>query len=73
VIDHGVGMSPEFIRERLFKPFQSTKSAGMGIGAYESAQYVRELGGRIEVDSREGAGTRVQVFLPSATAQPAAA
>src|SRR5690606_9429944 len=38
--DNGVGMSEEFIRDRLFKPFQTTKSTGMGIGAYESFQYV---------------------------------
>jgi putative PEP-CTERM system histidine kinase len=68
VSDTGVGMSPEFVRERLFKPFQSTKPTGMGIGAYESAQYVGELGGRILVDSRPQAGTRVKVFLPRAAA-----
>jgi putative PEP-CTERM system histidine kinase len=43
--DTGRGMSPEFVRERLFKPFQTTKPTGMGIGAYESFQYVHELGG----------------------------
>jgi len=68
VSDTGVGMSPDFVRERLFKPFQSTKPTGMGIGAYESAQYVGELGGRILVDSRPEAGTRVKVFLPRAAA-----
>jgi signal transduction histidine kinase len=46
VDDTGHGMSPEFLRERLFKPFQTTKPAGMGIGAYESFQYVHELGGK---------------------------
>jgi signal transduction histidine kinase len=63
VADTGAGMSSEFVRERLFKPFQSTKATGMGIGAYESSQYVGELGGRILVDSRPDAGTRVKVFL----------
>lgn len=62
--DTGHGMSQEFIRERLFKPFQSTKEAGMGIGAYESYQYVQELGGRLSVDSVEGQGTKVRLYLP---------
>ena len=62
--DTGHGMTPEFVRDRLFKPFQTTKQAGMGIGAYESMQYVRELGGRMSVDSAPGAGTRVTLRLP---------
>ena len=62
--DTGQGMSRDFIRDRLFKPFQTTKQAGMGIGAYESFQYVQELGGKIEVDSEVGVGTTVTVLLP---------
>jgi putative PEP-CTERM system histidine kinase len=62
--DTGRGMTPEFMRERLFKPFHTTKSAGMGIGAYESYQYVQELGGRILVESVPDAGTRFRVLLP---------
>lgn len=62
--DTGHGMSQEFIRDRLFKPFQSTKAAGMGIGAYESAQYIRELGGEMLVDSEPGKGTRMRIILP---------
>lgn len=62
--DTGHGMSPEFIRERLFKPFQTTKQAGMGIGAYESFQYVQELGGRIDVQSEPDKGTEVTLRLP---------
>jgi signal transduction histidine kinase len=62
--DTGQGMSQDFIRDRLFKPFQTTKQAGMGIGAYESFQYVQELGGRIKVDSEPGQGTTVQLLLP---------
>ncbi|UCV17300.1 XrtA/PEP-CTERM system histidine kinase PrsK [Ferribacterium limneticum] len=62
--DNGHGMTQEFIRDRLFKPFQSTKDAGMGIGAYESAQYIRELGGDMQVDSEPGKGTRITVTLP---------
>jgi putative PEP-CTERM system histidine kinase len=62
--DTGQGMTKEFIRDRLFKPFQSTKDSGMGIGAYESAQYVRELGGEMVVDSEPGIGTRIVISLP---------
>jgi signal transduction histidine kinase len=52
------------VERELFKPFRSTKPGGMGIGSYESFQYVRELGGRIEVDSEPGRGTLVRVELP---------
>lgn len=62
--DTGQGMTREFVETRLFKPFSSTKSAGMGIGAYESFQYVRELGGEIQVDSEPGRGTVVTIVLP---------
>jgi putative PEP-CTERM system histidine kinase len=64
VADTGHGMSAEFIRERLFKPFNTTKHAGMGIGAYESRQYIQELGGDIRVESNENAGTRFFIKLP---------
>jgi len=64
VADDGAGMTPEFVRDRLFKPFQTTKPHGMGIGVYESFQYVTGLGGRIVVDSAPNAGTKVRVFLP---------
>lgn len=62
--DTGQGMSQDFIRERLFKPFQTTKQAGMGIGAYESFQYVQELGGRMDVTSELNKGTAVTLLLP---------
>ena len=64
VTDSGVGMTQEFVRDRLFKPFQTTKATGMGVGVYESAQYVTERGGRIVVDSTPDVGTRVRVVLP---------
>jgi signal transduction histidine kinase len=66
VIDSGAGMSAEFIRDRLFKPFETTKSAGMGIGVFESREYVQELGGRMEVKSRPGEGTTFTITLPLA-------
>ena len=62
--DTGHGMSAEFIRNRLFKPFQSTKSTGMGIGAYESSQYIHELGGKISVVSEPQRGTQVTLLIP---------
>ena len=62
--DHGCGMTEEFVQTRLFKPFQTTKEAGMGIGSYESFQYVRELGGKISVKSEVGQGTVVHLHLP---------
>ena len=62
--DTGHGMSEDFVRERLFKPFQTTKKAGMGIGAYESFQYVQELGGKIEVRSKVDQGTTITMLLP---------
>jgi len=78
VTDTGIGMTPEFVRDRLFKPFETTKAAGMGIGVYESWQYVSGLGGQMLIDSTPGAGTRVRVLLPlveslaTATAQGSA-
>lgn len=62
--DTGEGMTEEFVQTRLFKPFSSTKGSGMGVGTFESAQYVRELGGSIHVSSRPGAGTTITVHLP---------
>jgi len=64
ITDTGEGMSEEFIRERLFKPFDSTKSAGMGIGVFESREYINELGGVLEVSSRPRLGTTFRVVLP---------
>ena len=64
VADSGEGMSEEFIRERLFKPFETTKSAGMGIGAFESLEYIRELGGELAVTSVPGQGSSFTIILP---------
>jgi len=67
VEDNGKGMSEEFVRTQLFRPFSSTKAHGMGIGTFESREYIRELGGSIEVDSREGSGTTFRIRLPLAS------
>ena len=66
VTDNGCGMSEDFVREKFFRPFQTTKQAGMGIGAYETAQYVKEIRGTIEVNSRPGTGTEIKVIVPLA-------
>ena len=64
-IDEGAGMDAEFVRERLFRPFDSTKgSKGMGIGAYQSREYARWLGGDVEVQSTPGKGTDFCIRLP---------
>ena len=62
--DTGAGMSEQFIRERLFTPFDTTKTAGMGIGVFESREYIREVGGSLEVRSEPQVGTTFRVILP---------
>ncbi len=70
VTDTGCGMSADFVRNRLFKPFVSTKAGGFGIGAFEARELVRAMHGRLEVESREGLGSRFAVRLPlAATAE----
>ena len=66
VSDSGSGMSAAFIREKLFRPFASTKDAGFGIGAYEARTLIMAMNGRIEVSSREGEGSRFTIVLPAA-------
>lgn len=68
ITDNGTGMDAEFIKSRLFKPFDSTKSTkGMGIGAYQCKQIIQRAGGRIDVTSEPGHGTRFSILLPRAT------
>ena len=67
--DTGAGMSEDFVRTKLFRPFNTTKHNGMGIGTYESFQYIRELGGSMAVDSAPGRGTVISVLLPLFEAQ----
>lgn len=65
VADTGSGMTRAFVQERLFKPFDTTKgSKGMGIGAYQVREYVQSLGGRVEVASEPGRGTRLSLRIP---------
>jgi putative PEP-CTERM system histidine kinase len=68
VADRGAGMCEDFIRTRLFRPFVSTKENGFGVGACEAHALVAAMGGRLEVESVVGEGTRFTLFLPGAEA-----
>jgi len=61
--DNGHGMTQDFIRNELFRPFRSTKQNGYGIGAYESREMIKRLGGRLDVKSKVDAGTTMKVYL----------
>ena len=63
--DNGAGMDESFVRDRLFRPFDSTKgSQGMGIGAYQVREFVEQAGGRVEVESTPGQGTVFRLCFP---------
>ena len=64
VTDNGCGISPEFIKNSLFRPFRTTKNQGMGIGLYHSKAIIEAHDGKIEVESEEGRGTVFRVLLP---------
>ncbi|HMG46837.1 MAG TPA: XrtA/PEP-CTERM system histidine kinase PrsK [Allosphingosinicella sp.] len=70
VIDRGHGMSAAFVRDRLFQPFVSTKDQGFGIGAYEARSLILAMGGRLDVESGEGEGTKFTLYLPAAEERP---
>ncbi len=63
--DNGCGMSEEFIRTELFRPFRTTKEKGLGIGLFQCKQIVEAHGGHIEVESEEGKGSVFTVYLPA--------
>ena len=64
ISDNGCGMSPEFLHRSLFRPFQTTKKNGLGIGMFQSKMIVEAHKGRIEVESETGKGTTFRIFLP---------
>ena len=66
VTDSGCGMSPEFVARSLFRPFQTTKKNGLGIGMFHSRMIVEAHRGRMEVDTAPGRGTTIRVLLPLA-------
>ncbi|MBD3287227.1 PEP-CTERM system histidine kinase PrsK [candidate division KSB1 bacterium] len=67
VSDSGCGMSQKFIQQNLFKPFQTTKRKGLGIGLYQSKEIVQAHGGAIEVYSKRDEGTQFKIYLPMTT------
>jgi putative PEP-CTERM system histidine kinase len=66
IADKGVGMDSDFIRNRLFQPFSSSKPGGFGIGAFEARSLITAMGGRLIVDSTPGKGTTFTITLPAA-------
>ena len=63
IVDQGPGMSPEFIRDRLFQPFGTSKREGSGIGAFQARELLREVGGELQVLSVPGKGTTMRLTL----------
>lgn len=68
IIDNGSGMSREFVEERLFLPFETTKPDGVGLGLFTANQIVRHHRGSIRVRSEKGSGTVVRLSFPGAAA-----
>ncbi len=64
VTDNGCGMSAAFLKDSLFRPFQSTKKKGLGIGLYQSRMIVETHGGSVQVESETGKGSTFRVSLP---------
>jgi len=67
VTDTGRGMPADFVRDRLFRPFQTTKRSGLGIGLFQCRDIIQALGGDLTADSQEGVGTRMTIRLPAAS------
>ena len=65
IVDEGPGMTPEFIRDELFRPFSTTKGGGHGIGAYQARELLRQAGGDLLVLSRKPGGTTMRLMLPA--------
>ncbi len=64
--DNGEGMDEDFIRNRLFKPFVTTKSGkGMGIGVYQANEFIASLGGKVSVESSPSIGTTFTLSIPA--------
>ena len=66
IVDRGPGMTPDFVRDELFRPFRTSKRGGSGIGAFQARELLREAGGDLMVLSRPGEGTTMRLLLPLA-------
>jgi putative PEP-CTERM system histidine kinase len=66
IADRGPGMSPEFVRDVLFRPLGTSKAKGSGIGAWQARELLRAAGGELTVLTRPGAGTTMRIELPLA-------
>jgi putative PEP-CTERM system histidine kinase len=64
VSDNGCGMTPEFVRDSLFRPFKTTKKKGLGIGMFQTKMIVEAHHGHVRVQSEPGKGTAFHVSLP---------
>ena len=64
VADNGCGMSEEFLKQSLFRPFRTTKKGGTGIGMFHCKMIIEAHGGKIEVESEVGKGSAFRVMLP---------
>jgi signal transduction histidine kinase len=71
IVDNGAGMTPEFLRDRLFKPFETTKPGGVGLGLSTASQIVRFHRGTLRILSHPGGGTLVRLSFPAVAAEPA--
>ena len=70
VADTGKGMTEEFMRERLFHPFATTKKKGIGLGLYSCRDIIEQHGGRIDVARKVSVGTEFKIILPLKADEP---
>ena len=70
IIDHGAGMSADFIRDNLFAPFKTGKEGGSGIGAFQARELIKEAGGQLLVTSEQGVGTTMRLVFTRADQTP---
>jgi signal transduction histidine kinase len=69
-IDNGAGMTPEFLRDRLFQPYETTKPQGVGLGLATAGQIVKFHRGSIRILSQAGGGTLIRLSLPGIPGVP---